>query len=690
MGSTSRHNITLLFLMVSLLIILSSRIWLFFSKPMQSSWLMILRYALRNEKASNARSFPDSLRPLCLPLIVSFLVLKLFKQPSLSWPLATTALMTLPCNFIWNSSFIRCAKTQELISEENRHPHHHLSFLDVVLATSHPSASSSDQPRHICKYCKKPGHDISKCFRKQKDDKRKQHQSRGIFPRPKAAVVSSAPVDDLVVTVSQLETMFHRYMSQPSSALLVTSRSTDGQAAWDRHFLIFTSIAECFLGEAALTAVYTINCLLPLPLTRNLHLSYFMTNSQTIPPFECSVVLALSLFLPMNEINSNLDLGYVGFLGYVDCYPNLVRDSAPPPNSSDVPSLASSPAAGSPTSNLAPSTTSESPTDLRRSNWVRAPPSYLTDYHCYFTFATLHEPHTYREASTNPFWQQAMTDELDTLHKTHTWDMTTLPPSKYAEYDIDYEETFAPVARLIFVRSLLAVAAVRHLPLFQMDVKNAFLNNDLLKEVYMQPPPVYPDSQNQVCPLRGDDTAGIRDLQKFLCQQFEMKDLGILNYFLGLGVTSSSNGYYLSQVKYASDSLSMAGLTNSKTVSTPLELNVKLNAIDGEPLPDFFISFGTSRARSFMAFTSQHSHFLSCAPMLMQTSTEAEYRALADATSELLWLCWLLIDMGAPQITSTLIHCDNRSDIHIAHNDVFHERPKHIEIDCHFIRHHLQ
>ena len=126
-----------------------------------------------------------------------------------------------------------------------------------------------------------------------------------------------------------------------------------------------------------------------------------------------------------------------------------------------------------------------------------------------------------------------MAEELDALHKTHTWNMTTLSPGKSAvgckwvykiktwvdgfvecykarlvakgftqEYDIDYEETFAPIARLISVRSLLAIAAVRHLPLFQMDVKNAFLNNVLLKEVYMQPPPVYPDSQNQVYPLR--------------------------------------------------------------------------------------------------------------------------------------------------------------------------------------------
>uniref|UniRef100_A0A2N9IE02 Retrovirus-related Pol polyprotein from transposon TNT 1-94-like beta-barrel domain-containing protein n=1 Tax=Fagus sylvatica TaxID=28930 RepID=A0A2N9IE02_FAGSY len=88
------------------------------------------------------------------------------------------------------------AAVKELIFEENRRPHHHLS--------------SSDD------------HDITECYRKKKDDKRKQHQSRGTFPRPQAAAVSSAPVDDPVVTVSQLESMFHRYMSQPSPVLSVT------------------------------------------------------------------------------------------------------------------------------------------------------------------------------------------------------------------------------------------------------------------------------------------------------------------------------------------------------------------------------------------------------------------------------------------------------------------------------------
>jgi hypothetical protein len=95
--------------------------------------------------------------------------------------------------------------------------------LDVVLATPRPLASSSDRPRRICKYYKKPSHDIIECYRKQKDNKRKQHQSRGTFPRPQAADVSSTPVDDPVVTVSQLESMFHQYMSQPSPILSVTS-----------------------------------------------------------------------------------------------------------------------------------------------------------------------------------------------------------------------------------------------------------------------------------------------------------------------------------------------------------------------------------------------------------------------------------------------------------------------------------
>ncbi|GJR76711.1 hypothetical protein Tco_0089076 [Tanacetum coccineum] len=76
--------------------------------------------------------------------------------------------------------------------------------------------------------------------------------------------------------------------------------------------------------------------------------------------------------------------------------------------------------------------------------------------------------------------------------------------------------------------------------------------------------------------------------------------------------------------------------------------------------------------------------------IISKSSIEAEYRAMAVTTSEIFWLRWLLVDMGVPISQSTPLHCDNRSAIQIARNSVFNERTKHIEIDCHFTRHHLQ
>ena len=70
------------------------------------------------------------------------------------------------------------------------------------------------------------------------------------------------------------------------------------------------------------------------------------------------------------------------------------------------------------------------------------------------------------------------------------------------EYGIDYEETFAPIARISSVRALLAVAAASKCDRFQIDVKNAFLNGDLSEEVYMQPPPSLSVESNKVCRLQ--------------------------------------------------------------------------------------------------------------------------------------------------------------------------------------------
>ena len=70
------------------------------------------------------------------------------------------------------------------------------------------------------------------------------------------------------------------------------------------------------------------------------------------------------------------------------------------------------------------------------------------------------------------------------------------------DYGIDYKETFALVARISSVCVLLAVTTASKWDIFQMDVKNAFLNRDLSEKVYMQPPPGLSVESNKVCHIR--------------------------------------------------------------------------------------------------------------------------------------------------------------------------------------------
>ena len=73
-----------------------------------------------------------------------------------------------------------------------------------------------------------------------------------------------------------------------------------------------------------------------------------------------------------------------------------------------------------------------------------------------------------------------------------------------------------------------------------------------------------------------------------------------------------------------------------------------------------------------------------------RSSSEAEYRALAAATCELQWLLYLIQDLQLTCIKPPVIYCDNQSALHITANPVFHERTKHLEIDCHLVREKLQ
>lgn len=68
------------------------------------------------------------------------------------------------------------------------------------------------------------------------------------------------------------------------------------------------------------------------------------------------------------------------------------------------------------------------------------------------------------------------------------------------------------------------------------------------------------------------------------------------------------------------------------------------------------------------------------------SSAEAEYRAMSDALRELKWFYKLLKELGVSQSTPARFFCDSKAAIYIAENDVFHERTKHVENDCHSVR----
>ncbi|KAI5343766.1 hypothetical protein L3X38_011642 [Prunus dulcis] len=250
------------------------------------------------------------------------------------------------------------------------------------------------------------------------------------------------------------------------------------------------------------------------------------------------------------------------------------------------------------------------------------------------------EPETFEEAVKDAAWQKAMEAELEMIEKNETWDLKNkarLVAKGYTQKPgIDFNETFAPVARLDTVRTLIALAAQKKWKLFQLDVKSAFLNGVLQEEVYVDQPPgfVVQGKEDRVYRLK-KALYGLKQAPRAWYEE-------INSYFAAAGFQKSPN-----------DMRSTSGYA-------------------------FHLGSGVFS----WASVKQSSVALSTA--------EAEYVAAAEATAQAVWLRFVLSDFGEEQVEATTILCDNTSAIAITKNPVHHHRTRYISRRFHFIRDALQ
>eukprot|EP00253_Pinus_taeda_P015858 PITA_15858 len=212
------------------------------------------------------------------------------------------------------------------------------------------------------------------------------------------------------------------------------------------------------------------------------------------------------------------------------------------------------------------------------------------------------KPSSFEEAMQQSIWVDAMVEEYESIVRNSVWDVVPRLENNSAVSSrwiykvkqdadgsvekhkarfvacgfsqvegIDYDETFAPIARYSSIRSMLALSTQMGWKIHQMDVKITFLNGNIEEEVCSQKV-LRPLIVSCMCANSRElcDDQLIMSCKEDLAREFKMKDMGLMHYFLGMEVWPEGWEVFVSQGKYANEILRRFHMEKCNPMQTPL------------------------------------------------------------------------------------------------------------------------
>ncbi|GJR81503.1 retrovirus-related pol polyprotein from transposon TNT 1-94 [Tanacetum coccineum] len=249
-------------------------------------------------------------------------------------------------------------------------------------------------------------------------------------------------------------------------------------------------------------------------------------------------------------------------------------------------------------------------------------------------------------------------------HGIVTKNKARLVVQRYSQEErIDYDETFAPVARMEAIRIFLAFATYMNFTVFQMDVKSAFLNGKLKKEVYVKQPPGFESSEfpNYVC--------------KFDKALYGLKQAPRACSTVKTPMVSPNNLWHDLAGKLVNDTLYI-GMIGSLMYLTATRPDIEFYTV-------LCARYQSNPKESHLTDVKRISRYLKGLSL-----NEAEYVVAAGCCSNILWIKSQLNDYDI-HYKMVPIFCDKTSAITISNNPVLHSRNKNIDIRYLFIRDHI-